>query len=400
MRSSFTETAVHWQACDADGGHDFGNGLPLSESHKQQLRKSAVGNEIARERGYRTERVKSHLKSLHLPGLPGLLIPTWNVHGEQVGYQLRPDQPRIDQHGRQIKYESPAKSSPILDIHPRLSHERAVEQLHPDHPATLPPLIADPRIPLVVTEGSKKADSAVTIGLCCINLAGVFAFRGKNDAGGVIALPDWESTALKRRDVFLCFDSDVMHKPEVHQALERLGRFLGSRGANVYYIYLSAGPNGEKVGLDYYIVARIADGQSAEQIRNLLLGQGVTELRRPAGGAGSTTNIDLIEAAIKRAEAEATAPVRAQYRDGNGRLVHAIPLKGKLLLLKSGDAREGELIDEPECLPTRSSLSSDGQRRYLAGDRVHLHALLGRLHAFITERLICRYPWQPRLLAL
>jgi hypothetical protein len=69
-------------------------------------------------------------------------------------------------------------------------------------------------------------------------------------------------------------------------------------------------------------------------------------------------------------------------------------------LLKSGDAREGELIDEPECLPTRSSLSSDGQRRYLAGDRVHLHALLGRLHAFITERLICRYPWQPRLLAL
>jgi uncharacterized protein DUF3854 len=205
--------------------------------------------------------------------------------------------------------------------------------------------------------------------------------------------------ALKR-DVFICFDSDVMCKAEVHQALERLGRFLTSRGANVLYIYLSAGPNGEKVGLDDYIVEQLAKGLSHEQIRNLLSRQGTTESRKHPGAAKSTTDAALIEAAIRRAEAQATAPIRAQYRDGNGRLIHAIPLKGKLLLLKGGDAPEAELIEEPEVLPTRSSLSPDGQRRCLVGTHIELHALLSRLHEFIKERLICGYPWQLRLLAL
>jgi hypothetical protein len=383
-----------------DGAHHTDDGLLLSEAHQQQLRESAVGDEVARERGWRTETVKARLKSLHLPPLPGLLIPRWNVHGEQAGYELKPDEPRTDQRGRLIKYESPAKSAPLLDVHPRLSAKRPVEQLHPDHPAVLPPLIADPRIPLVVTEGAKKGDSGITIGLCCVDLPGVFSFCGKNQIGGIVALPDWEIVALKHREVFICFDSDVMCKPEVHQALERLGRFLGSRGANVLYLYLSAGPNGEKVGLDDYIVARLAEGLGHEQIRNLLLSQGTTELRKHPGAAKSTTDADLIEAAIRRAEAEATAPIRAQYRDGNGRLIHAIPLKRKLLLLKGGDAPEAELIEEPEVLPTRSSLSPDGQRRCLVGTHIELHALLSRLHEFIKERLICRYPWQLRLLAL
>jgi hypothetical protein len=382
-----------------DGARHTDNGLPLSEAHRRQLRESAVGDDVARERGYRTETVKARLKSLHLPGLAGLLIPIWNVRKGQASYQLRPDEPRTDKRGKLIKYESPANSAPLLDVHPRLSAKRPVEQLHPDHPAVLPPLIADPRIPLIVTEGTKKGDSGITIGLCCVNLAGVFSFRGKNEIGGIVALPDWESVALKR-DVFICFDSDVMCKREVHQALERLGRFLGSRGANVLYIYLSAGPNGEKTGLDDYIVARLAEGLSHEQIRNLLLSQGTAELRKHPGATKSTTDADLIEAAIKRAEAQATAPVRAQYRDENGRLIHAVPLKEKLLLLKSGDTPDAELIEEPEVLPTRSSMSPDGQRRYLIGSNIDLHALLSRLHEFIKARLICRYPWQARLLAL
>jgi hypothetical protein len=372
----------------------------LSDTHRRQLRDSAVGDDVARERGYRTETVKARLKNLHLPALAGMLIPIWDVHREQASYQLKPDEPRTDKRGKLIKYESPAGSCPLLDVHPRLSRARPAEQLHPDHPSELPPMIADPRIPLIVTEGAKKADGAVTIGLCCVDLSGVFSFRGKNQIGGIVALPDWESVALKHREVFICFDSDVMCKAEVHQALERLGRFLTSRGANVLYIYLSAGPNGEKVGLDDYIVEQLAKGLSHEQIRNLLLSQGTAQLHKHPGAAKSTTDADLIEAAIKRAEAEATAPIRAQYRDENGRLIHAVPLKEKLLLLKSGDAPDAELIEEPEVLPTRSSMSPDGQRRYLTGSHIDLHTLLSRLLEFIKARLICRYPWQPRLLAL
>jgi len=40
------------------------------------------------------------------------------------------------------------------------------------------------RLPLFITEGIPKGDAAVTIGLCCIALLGVWNFRGTNDAGG------------------------------------------------------------------------------------------------------------------------------------------------------------------------------------------------------------------------
>src|SRR5207247_2229015 len=51
------------------------------------------------------------------------------------------------------------------------------------------------------------------------------------------------------------FDSDVMVKPPVRLALDRLRRFLASRGARVFVIYLPAGKDGAKVGLDDYLAA-------------------------------------------------------------------------------------------------------------------------------------------------
>ena len=383
-----------------DRAHRPDDGLLLSDPHRQELRESGISDDVARERCYRTETDGARLKSLHLPKLAGLLIPLWNVYGERGGYQLKPYAPRTNKRGDLIKYETPYGSPLSIDVHSRLSSVRPTEQLHPDHPAELPPLIADPRAPLVVTEGIKKADSAVTIGLCAIGLMGVFGFRGRNIVAGVVALAAWESIALKGRAVYICFDSDVMVNPSVYAALVRLGRFLTDRGAQVFYIYLSVGPHGQKVGLDDYIVARLAESLTHEQIRDLLLAQGTGELRKPAGAANSTTDSDLIAAAIKNAEAEAAAPIRAQYLDLQGRLVHSIPLKDKLLLLKSGEEPEAELLDAPEVLPTRTSLSPDGMRRYLAGERSALHDLLDRIHNFIKARLICRYPWQARLLAL
>ena len=45
----------------------------------------------------------------------------------------------------------------------------------------------------------RKADALVSIGLCCVALLGVWNFRGTNDAGGKVALADWESVALNGR---------------------------------------------------------------------------------------------------------------------------------------------------------------------------------------------------------
>src|SRR5262249_54710040 len=122
------------------------------------------------------------------------------------------------------------------------------------HPAVRP-VLGTPSVPLVITEGVKKGDALVSRGACAVALLGVWNWRGTNDARGPTALAAWEDIALNGRRVLVVFDSDVMLKREVHCALGRLGAFLESRGATVFYVYLPSGPHGEKVGVDDYLVA-------------------------------------------------------------------------------------------------------------------------------------------------
>jgi hypothetical protein len=217
------------------GGHIFRN-------HADILRESAISPEVARERGYVSVDTKRRLEG---PGFgayqrrtPGLLIPVHNVTGSVALYQYKPDAPRVTRKGTTVKYETPGGSRMVLDVPPR---ERA--------------RIGDPHVPLWITEGIKKADSAVSAGLCCVAQLGVTAFRGTNEHGGKVALADWESVALNGRLVYIAFDSDVMLKRSVHQALVRLGALLARRGAKVAYVYLPAGESGAKVGLDDYFAA-------------------------------------------------------------------------------------------------------------------------------------------------
>ena len=126
--------------------------------------------------------------------------------------------------------------------------------------------IGDPKRPLFVTEGVRKADAAASIDLCCIALLGVWNWRGRNDGGGYTALADWESVALKGRLVYVVFDSDVMTKKEVHAALSRLKTFLESRGASIRLVYLPPDKGGEKVGLDDYLAV---DGHDVSTLMEL-----------------------------------------------------------------------------------------------------------------------------------
>nr|MDP9473208.1 DUF3854 domain-containing protein [Chloroflexota bacterium] len=119
--------------------------------------------------------------------------------------------------------------------------------------------LGDPATPLFITEGARKADAAVSAGLCCVALLGVWNWRGTNEDGGATALPDWEYVALKGRCggrvVYLAFDSDVMTKPAVYGALRRLRSFLQQGGAHVQAIYLPPGADGSKTGLDDYLAS-------------------------------------------------------------------------------------------------------------------------------------------------
>ena len=233
----------------------------LLPQHAALLTASAIRDEVAFARGYRSVDQKARLIELGFSStqarVPALLIPIWNVNGEIALYQTRADEPRIVD-GKPVKYETPSGSRMVLDVPPicRMS-------------------LADPQVPLFVTEGVRKADAAASVGLCCIDVIGVWTWRGTNEQGGRTALADWESIALKDRVVDVVFDSDVMTKISVHQALARLKAFLESRGAHVRLIYLPSGPGGAKVGLDDYLAA----GHTVDD----LLALATTELRAAPG---------------------------------------------------------------------------------------------------------------------
>jgi hypothetical protein len=220
--------------------------LPLLPHHLAQLAEgSGIARDIIKARGYRSiagADSYSQLKALafskvqcHLA--PGLLVPYLDLDGGPVLYQFRPDAPRLGMDGKPIKYETPAKAAMRLDM--------GVGQRE---------LLADPSIALWITEGAKKGDALRTHGQCVVVLLGVHNFKGKNRYGGVTFLADWDYIALNGRDVRIVFDNDVMTKPQVRDALDRLTAHLQRKGAHVVAIYLPM-EGGQKVGVDDYLLS-------------------------------------------------------------------------------------------------------------------------------------------------
>jgi putative DNA primase/helicase len=222
----------------------------LLRQHRRMLKKSAISREVWEARGYRTVKLPATLKrhgfgSRQVNLTPGLLIPLYDINGNNARYQFRSDQPREDKDGRVIKYENPRKTGVILDIHPF-----ALEG------------VMDARTDLWITEGVKKADALVTAGEAAVALSSVWGWRGTDDKGNIRSLPEWDQIPFEYRDpntnkrvkrvVYIVFDSDVMRKHEVKLALERLWRLL-KRPADVKLVYLPEGEHGEKQGVDDYL---------------------------------------------------------------------------------------------------------------------------------------------------
>src|SRR5215213_5772211 len=112
----------------------------LVEQHQRRILLSSIAPEVAHARGYRSIEIKAELRRLGFTDtqcrVPALLLPVWSVFGEIGNYQLRPDEPRIDRRGRSVKYELPASSQMLLDVHPAIREK-----------------LSDPSIPLWITEG-------------------------------------------------------------------------------------------------------------------------------------------------------------------------------------------------------------------------------------------------------
>ncbi|HAW50771.1 MAG TPA: hypothetical protein DCX54_00345, partial [Flavobacteriales bacterium] len=240
------------------------NAISLSQSHFVMLHGSAIKDEIITARGYKTTTDENELRELGFSSgqrrVPGLLLPLWTTDGQIGFYVYRPDNPRVVENrkkknpdgthpGRVIKYEMPKGEGVRLDC-----------------PPTCQPLLADPSIPLWITEGQKKADALASAGLCAIAILGVWNFVGKNAHGGVTFLSDWQYVALNGRNVRLIFDSDLMTKRQVQQSLDRLREHLQRKGANVDVVYLPHQEDGSKVGVDDWLAA----GHAVEELEKLV----------------------------------------------------------------------------------------------------------------------------------
>jgi uncharacterized protein DUF3854 len=184
----------------------------LLKHHREALiNDRAISDWAVEGRGYFSATTKEQLAELGFKGaqlkrlsLPGLVLPIWNITGRIVSHLYRPDAPDVvPKTNRMRKYERIAGTANCLDVPPlvgEMLHEAAPEQL-------------------IFTEGVQKADAAASQGLLCVDLIGVFNFRGKDKSGRKRVIPDFEALPLEGLDCYIAYDSDVMTKPEVLKAV-------------------------------------------------------------------------------------------------------------------------------------------------------------------------------------
>ena len=145
----------------------------LLPNHLDLVKASAISPEVSRERGYRSETVKAHAQRLGFSPVqcctPALLIPLYSVRRMRPVISFGPTSLE-SRMARRSSTKPRAVHGDDVDCHPRSR-----------------PLLDDPNKPLLITEGVRKADSAVSIGLPAITLLGVWGFRGSNEKGGKVA---------------------------------------------------------------------------------------------------------------------------------------------------------------------------------------------------------------------
>lgn len=148
--------------------------------------------------------------------------------------QFKADSPDLDGKGKPKKYTSPEGQKP-----------RAL-YLDSGNPDYWPSIIADPAVPVLLTEGAKKSGCGLSMGLAAIALVGVNAGYRVKDALGNPCKPelvdDVKVIATPGRPVYLAFDQDIKPKARrrVMGALMRFGGLLAAAGCIVRIVEWSA----------------------------------------------------------------------------------------------------------------------------------------------------------------
>jgi putative DNA primase/helicase len=156
----------------------------------------------------------------------------WRRDGDFVRCKLFP--PVGNGQGHTIRYYQRAGTPPRLYI-----------------PSRALGALADPTVPLMITEGEKKAIKANQEDLACVAVGGLWNCQS---AGRPIA--DLDRIDWYEREALIVPDSDVWTRPDLLQPVFALGKELEGRGAKATVLKLAAGPDGAKAGLDDCLCAQ------------------------------------------------------------------------------------------------------------------------------------------------
>lgn len=182
--------------------------------------------------------------------LPALVIPyldprtgealTFERDGQQVPFarvRYLKEPPKRRGQRKSQRYGQPLKSG----VHPYFPRVEGSDWSD---------VFEDTSIPICITEGEKKALASCLAGVPTVGLGGVFNFMNEGDL-----LPALRDIEWKGRTAFLTFDSDAATNPMIMTAEARLADQLSRLGAEVHIVRLPDGKNGEKIGIDDYLVA-------------------------------------------------------------------------------------------------------------------------------------------------
>jgi len=211
----------------------------LSDSHRRQLEESAIAQEVALARGYRTIRRRSEVPDVYANWQRrlGLLVPTHSPDGKTSGYQLKPNKPIRRKNGSAPKYETPSGSRITLDVNPLMIDE-----------------VRGGDGDLWLTEGPKKVDALTSRGLPTVGIIGVWNFAQPGSRSR-IPLSCWNHVRLRGRRIIIVYDADARTNPDVQEALRRLVAMLEGLGAEALVVYLAAVNGDGKAGVDDYLAA-------------------------------------------------------------------------------------------------------------------------------------------------
>ncbi len=270
----------------------------LTQKHQQELLNSCIDEDIARLNFSSIEGSAIYQYLCYAPTLErlntGRLASKWlnrYSHCESGGWLcngidsqdnwqpmdwgcFKPDRPKEDYQkpGKFIKYEHPAQiGTRTFFLRVPLSVWRKIAKRYK---LALPENIVidtngealgfwawvlnNPKIPITLCEGAKKAACLLSAGFVAIALPGIYGgYRSKDAQGNKIdpyLIPDLKVITQKERPIHICFDHDIKEQTihNVNIATSQLGRLFQVEGCDVDIITL---PGSEK-GVDDFILAR------------------------------------------------------------------------------------------------------------------------------------------------